>query len=190
MPGDTERDADLRARVEQSLEPGERLIYCTWVGRVAGRRHTGPAGDRAGSVVDWRRHTRTGIADAPDGSLAAALDAALPETATAMVLAVTGARVLLLGEVAPGQRPSAGGLRGLMDGIRDEMTGLVSSRPAVFGPVRPLRVAWQAPRAAVVHSHSRWGGFADRVVLGFTDASWLSVTAPHAKDLAAALAID
>lgn len=197
MSGDAERAADLRARVEQRLAPGERLDYCTWVGRAAPRARpggpgtaAGPAGDpgNPGTDLDWDRRTRTGVVGGPTGCRADTLDAALPDAITAMVLAVTDARVLLLGETAqPEQRQPSGGLRDLLEGFRDELTRLVSTRPPVPRPIAPLEVLWQAPRAAVVHTRAQWGCFADRVVLGFDDTSWITVTAARVKHLAAAL---
>lgn len=164
MSGDADRlAAELPGLVEQHLAPGESCGYVGWVSRTGARR-------------------------VPQGSLASVLGSWLPEHTTAMVLAVTSDRLLLLREPPPAHEPGAGGLRGWLDGFREEVNGLVSSRPVVLRPVASLEVVWQAARSSVSRAEAKRGAFADRVVLDFADGSRISLIAPDAGRLAAALA--
>jgi hypothetical protein len=197
------RAAELRARVEERLHPGERFGHAIWVSRAPGRPSVGqiaadnlhPARlaealaweaigvDEAATGSDPHRGDRRGVLGGPSGGAAGGLDAALPGSTIAVVLAVTDRRLVVLHK-PPSPQPPAG-FRSMLARARREVADLVRNQPTPE-PVPPLRPVWEVGRGALAEGHADGG---NRLGLRFTDGSWVIVVTPAQLAQAFAAAI-
>ncbi|GIF04203.1 hypothetical protein [Actinoplanes siamensis] len=175
------RQAELRLRVGEHLDPGEALRAALWVARPSDlplisritQWQGAPQGLLGLGGTTPPADPHSGL-DGPAGSTAGGLDRHLPEHTTAAALALTDARLLLLLVSGAPTAPAPAPPRGLLDRIR-------AGGRRVFGragpvPLPPLSVAWQCPRAVlsgvVAGDPQGW------LALRFADGSGLSVVAP------------
>ncbi|MFI1990568.1 hypothetical protein [Actinoplanes sp. NPDC020271] len=172
------REAELRSRVGEHLDPGETLEAALWIARSSGlpliakvTRAPEDLPGLGGTVLSPNPHH--GLRG-PVGSLAAGLDHHLPEHTTAAVLALTTARVLLL-LISDGPAPARPKPAGLTDRLRRMLD---RAEPE---PLPPLTPAWHRPRAALAAAEVSDPG--SELTLRFTDDSSLTVDAPLAHRL-------
>ncbi|WP_221326941.1 hypothetical protein [Actinoplanes sp. L3-i22] len=164
------RQAELRLRVGEHLDSGEVLLGAVWIARTS---HV----PLISKITQWQGapHGLLGRNEPaprafPAGSTAADLDRHLPEDDTAMALALTGARLLMLAVGEPPPAPAVVPPAGLLDRVKRLLA------PAEPAPLPPLAPVWQCPRAglgAVAVSDPE-----GRLALRFADGSGLSVDAP------------
>ncbi|WIN00362.1 hypothetical protein ACTOB_004062 [Actinoplanes oblitus] len=195
------RQAELRARVGEHLEPGETCRAAVWVARASGlsliSRISGASqGPLAPAPVG------------PRGGTAAGLYRCLPEHTSAAALALTEARLLLflLTEATPSDRtdlagPASGGPAPAAPASGGPAPdGPAPTAPASSGfaavtsfdrvklavrrlfsrteaePLAPLALAWQCQRTALDAAAA--SDPEGELSLRFTDGSHLSVVAP------------
>ncbi|WP_250031287.1 hypothetical protein [Paractinoplanes maris] len=157
MNAGDEREAQLKTRVAELLPPGETFRAAIWVSRADGRPD-GPV-TRA-EISPWRfrrpaAETRRGVNGAPR-SHAVALDEHIRTVNDPRVLALTDRRLLLLSK-----RP----------GSWRDILRLTS------GPLPPLRLRWECPRADLTASTEQGG----RLHLTFADRSAITLLTPTAR---------
>ncbi|NMO51119.1 hypothetical protein HH310_07950 [Actinoplanes sp. TBRC 11911] len=155
---DAERD--LEARVREHLQPGETFRAAIWASRADGRTSVGMT-RREISPFRFRRPmpeapgARRGVDGAPR-SRAVTLDQQISIVTDPRILALTDRRLMVLSK-------RAGSWRGLF-------------RPSA-GPVPPLRLRWDCPRADLASATEQSG----RLRLTFTDGSGVSLLTPTAQ---------
>ncbi|MFI5896710.1 hypothetical protein ACIA5D_42090 [Actinoplanes sp. NPDC051513] len=182
---------ELRARVGEHLRPGETFRGAIWVTRATSRPSAGQVArqelgpkrllesiaseavgiDEASTGPDAYGDDRRGVLDGRPGSVAAQLDAQVPQPTAARALALTGDRLIVF-EKTPGTPagPSTGPQRSWLAKAGD----LIRNRPSAE-PLPPLVPRWEVPRRAVV-SATVGGG---RIHIGFGDGSSLSLVTPE-----------
>ena len=149
----------LEARVREHLEPGEDFRAAVWVSRADGRTSVGLT-RREMSQFRFRKRVpdapgdRLGV-DGSKQSLAVGLDLHIRTVTDPRVLALTDRRLLLLSR--------------RLHSWRDLF------RPA-SGPVPPLRLRWECPRAGLASATEQAG----RMRLTFTDRSGVTLLTPTA----------
>jgi hypothetical protein len=197
-PGDAERiaarAAELRARVEERLDPGEGFSYATWIARApapysmgdvtATELHpkrlieglaweaVGVESAATGPTVESQLNSRRRVLGGGPDSAAAGLDRLFPDGATALALALTDRRLVVLAKAPPQptQPPSARDrLRSLLSQARD----VLSNQPEL-APIPPLQPQWHVPRTQLAGAHAD----ANRLTLNFADQSWVVVVTP------------
>ncbi|AEV85723.1 hypothetical protein ACWT_4701 [Actinoplanes sp. SE50] len=147
--GPAARQAELRLRVAEHLEPGETLHAALWIARDPGL----PLISRLAPGMPGSPPP------GPAGGIAAELYRHLPEHTVAATLALTGDRLRLLlldGEFRPPRRRLFG-----------------RSEPA---PLPPLAPVWECPRAGLATAAADEP--AGSLTLRFADGSALAVAAP------------
>jgi hypothetical protein len=151
-----ERDMQMEARVRDHLQPGEAFRAAVWASRADGR--TSARLTRAEvSPFRFRRSVpdgpgaRRGVQGSPR-SLAVGLDEHIRIVTDPRVLALTDRRLLVLSK-------SLGSWRDL---VRRS------------GPLPPLRLRWQCPRADLASATEKAG----RLRLTFTDGSAVTLLTP------------
>ena len=154
-------DAELEARVRECLLPGETYRAAVWVSRPDAHA---PAGLTRAEMSPFRFRrpvpdgpgARRGVNGAPR-SLAVGLDRHIRIVTDPRILAVTDRRLLVFSRR----------LRSWRDLFR----------PASAGPLPPLRLRWECPRAALASATEQGG----RLRLTFTDGSAVTLLTPVAR---------
>jgi hypothetical protein len=149
-----ERDAQVDARVREHLQTGETFRAAVWASRPDERSSTRMTRAEMPSLFRFGRpvSARRGV-PGPPPSLAAALGKHIRVVTDPRVLAVTDRRLMVLSK-------SLGSWRDLL-------------RPA-SGPLPPLRLRWECPRADLVSATEKSG----RLRLTFTDGSTVTLLTP------------
>jgi hypothetical protein len=156
-----ERDAQLKERVVEHLQPGETFRAFVWASRADGRTSVGVT--RA-EMSPFRLRLRRPVSDGPGArlgvhgsprSLAVGLDEHIRIVTHPRVLALTDRRLLVLSK-------RLGSWRDLF-------------RPAST-PVPRLRLLWECPRKDLASATERAG----RLRLTFTDGSAVVLLTPSA----------
>lgn len=177
---------ELQARVGEHLHPGETFRGAIWVTRATSRPSAGQVArqelgpkrllesiaseaigiDEASTGPDAYGDDRRGVLDGRPGSVAAQLDAQVPQPTAARALALTDHRLIVFEKAPPAPGPKRSWLAKAGDLIRNQPSG---------EPLPPLVHRWEVPRRAVV-SATVGGG---RVHLAFGDGSRLSLVTPE-----------
>jgi hypothetical protein len=206
------RRTQLLSRVARALAPGETVREACWFSRVPGRRSAGevlraelnPARVVEGLVWDaagvsastgpdvaWHEAARGGVLGGGPGSVAAALDGRLPAPEVVQVLAVTDRRLLVLApRRAPSETLSVATARGLGGRLRTaaQQVRAAWQGPGSAGPTAPLDPVWEIPRTAVARAEAAPGNQVGRLVVLFTDGSWIVLGPPDEEAARAVVA--
>jgi hypothetical protein len=188
--------AELQARIGEHLHPGETFRGAIWITRATSRPSAGQVArqelgpkrllesmateaigiDDASTGPDAYGDDRRGVLDGRPGSVAAQLDAQVPQPTAARALALTDQRLIVF-EKAP---PPAGGASSDPAGARKrswlaKAGDLIRNQPSTE-PLPPLIPRWETSRRAVA-SATAGGG---RIHIAFSDGSSLSLVTPEA----------
>jgi hypothetical protein len=160
MTSGAERDTQVNARVQEHLQPGETFRAAVWASRADERSPVGMTRAemspfRFRRPVRERPAVRRGVHDSPP-SLAVGLGEHIRNVTDPRVLALTDRRLMVLST-------HLGSWRDLL-------------RPG-SGPLSPLRLRWECPRADLASATERAG----RLRLTFTDGSAVTLLTPSAQ---------
>jgi hypothetical protein len=168
------RQAELRLRAGEHLDPGEALAGTVWIARTSSLPLISKITRMPGVTQGLPGLDDPAPRVFPAGSTAGDLDRHLPADGTAVALALTDARLLMLSVGEPEPAPAPDPPAGFLD--RVTLAGRRLLGAAEPEPLPPLTPIWECPRAALgpVTVSDPEG----RLELHFADGSRVSVDAP------------